>query len=136
MLNLSKMWTLLAVLGAALFAATAVPQLRASGFNDNITKVTFSGPVDIGNVALAPGTYVFKTLPGSNVDRNLVEVMDQNNQYLIALVPSIPVVTPTDLGHSRIDLAEQPANAPERVKAWFYPGQYTSWEFLPPKAHK
>jgi len=88
-LNRNKMWALPAVLGVALLAATAAPQLRASGYNDDITKVTFSGPVDIGKISLAPGTYVFKTLPGYNVDRSIVEVMDQNNQYLIALVPSV-----------------------------------------------
>ena len=134
MLNRTRLWTLPAVLGAALLAATAIPQLRASGFNDNITKVTFSGPVDIGNVALGPGTYVFKTLSGNNTDSNIVEIMDQDNMHLIALVNSIPVLTPRDLGNTRIDLAEQPANAPERVKAWYYPGQYSSFEFLAPKA--
>jgi hypothetical protein len=136
MLNRNKMWTLPAVLGVALLAATAAPQLRASGYNDNITKVTFSGPVDIGNVALAPGTYVFKTLPGNNVDRSLVEVMDQNNQHLITLVQAIPAVAPVPLGESRIDLAEGPANAPEHVKAWYYPDQYQGWEFLPLKPKK
>jgi hypothetical protein len=134
MLNRNKMWTLPAVLGVALLAATAAPQLRASGYNDDITSVTFSGPVDIGNISLAPGTYVFKTLPGFDTDKSLVEVMDQNNQYLIALLPSIPVAAPLDLSNSRIDLAEGPANAPERVKNWFVPGEYTGWQFLPPKA--
>ena len=135
MLNHVRLWILPAVLGAALLAATAVPQLMASGFNNNITKVTFSGPVDIGNVALGPGTYVFKTMSGS-VNNNIVAIMDQNNMNLIALVSSIPSVTPAGLENARIDLAEGPANSPERVKAWYYPGQYTGWEFLPPNVKK
>lgn len=133
MLNLTRLWSIPAVLGAALLAATAVPQLKASGYNDDITKVTFSGPVEIGHIALGAGTYTFKTLSG-NSDRNLVEVMDQNNQHLIALVPSIPVVAPQDTGGTLVQLSEGAANTPERVHAWFVPGEYTGWEFPAPKA--
>jgi len=133
-LNHFRSWALPALLGAAFLAATAVPQLRASGFNDDMTKVTFSGPVDIGNIALGAGTYVFKTLDGESADRNIVEVMDQNNMHLIALVNSIPIVAPHDLGNgARIELAEGPANSPERVHAWFVAGEWAGWEF-PAKA--
>ena len=115
-----------------MLAATAIPQLRADGFNDDMTTVTFSGPVEIGHIALGAGTYVFKTLSGS-VDRNLVEVMDQNNMHLIALLNSVPVQTPQNLGDAKIELAEGPANTPERVHAWFVPGEGTGWEFPAPK---
>lgn len=132
MLKHARLWSIPAVLGAALLAATAVPQLRASGYNDDITKVTFSGPVDIGHIALGAGSYVFKTLSG-NSDPSIVEVMDQNNQHLIALVHSVPIVAPEDVGDSLIQLSEGPAGAPERVHAWFVPGEYTGWEFPAPK---
>jgi hypothetical protein len=126
MLNHTRLWTLPVLLGAALFAATAVPQLRASGYNDDMTKVTFSGPVEIGNHALDAGTYVFKTLSD---DRNVVEVMDQDNSHLITMLNTIPITASAIPDQTRIELSEGPANTPERVHAWFYPGDSTGWEF-------
>ena len=84
MLNHTRLWTLPALLGAVFLVATAVPQLSAAGFNDDMTKVTFSGPVEIGHIALGAGTYVFKTLSGNNTDSNIVEVMDQDNSHLVS----------------------------------------------------
>jgi hypothetical protein len=130
MLNRTRLWTLPAVLGAVFLVATAVPQLSAAGFNDDMTKVTFSGPVEIGNHALDAGTYVFKTLSD---DRNIVEVMDQDNMHLITTVNAIPITAPVIPDQTRIELSEGPANTPERVHAWFYPGDSTGWEFPAPK---
>jgi hypothetical protein len=131
MMNQFRFWSIPAVLGAALLAATAVPQLRATGLNDDITRVTFSAPVEIGHIALSAGTYVFRTMSG-NSDRNIVEVMDQNDLHLIALLHSVPVLAPPDLGSSQIEMSEGPANAPERVHAWFVPGEWAGWEFPAP----
>jgi hypothetical protein len=132
MLKQTRFWSIPAVLGAALLAASAVPQLGAAGFNDDMTKVTFSGPVEIGNIALGAGTYVFKTMSG-NADRNIVEVMDQDNMHLLALVNAIPISAPEIPDQTRIELKEGPANTPESVHAWFYPGETTGWEFPAPK---
>jgi hypothetical protein len=131
MLNFTRLWSVPAVLGVAFLAATAAPQLRASGYNDDITKVTFSGPVEIGHIALGAGTYTFKTLSD---DRNVVEVMDQDNSHLITMLNAIPITAPAIPDQTRIELSEGPANTPERVHAWFYPGESTGWEFPAPKA--
>jgi len=130
-LNQFRFWSIPAVLGAALLAATAVPQLSAADFNDDMTKVTFSGPVEIGHISLGAGTYVFKTLGD---DRNVVEVMDQDNSHLITLLNAIPITAPAIPDQTRIELSEGPANTPERVHAWFYPGESTGWEFPAPNA--
>jgi hypothetical protein len=129
MLNHTRLWTLPVVLGAVFLVATATPQLSAAGFNDDMTKVTFSAPVEIGNHALDAGTYVFKTFSD---DRNLVEVMDQDNSHLIAIVNTIPITAPAIPDQTRIELSEGPANTPEHVHAWFYPGDSTGWEFPAP----
>jgi hypothetical protein len=130
MLNHTRLWTLPAVLGAAFLVAAAVPQLRASGYNDDMTKVTFSAPVEIGDHALNAGTYVFKTLSD---DRNIVEVMDQDNSHLVTMLNAIPITSPAMPDQAQIQLSEGPANTPERVHAWFYPGDRTGWEFPAPK---
>jgi hypothetical protein len=130
MLNHTRLWTVPTLLGAAFLAATAVPQLSAAGYNDDMTKVTFSSPVDIGSTALAAGTYVFKTLSD---DRNVVEVMDQDNSHLITMLNTIPITAPAIPDQTRIELNEGPANTPQSVHAWFYPGESTGWEFPAPK---
>jgi len=130
MLNHTRLWTLPAVLGAVFLVATAIPQLNAAGFNDDMTTVTFSGPVEIGHTALDAGTYVFKTFSD---DRNIVEVMDQNNSHLVTLLNAIPVMAPGLPDETRIELSEGPANTPERVHAWFINGESTGWEFPAPK---
>jgi len=130
MLNHTRLWTLPAVLGAVFLVATAIPQLSAAGFNNDMTTVTFSGPVEIGHTTLDAGTYVFKTLTD---DRNIVEVMDQSNSHLITLLNAIPITAPVLPDSSRIELSEGPANTPERVHAWFNNGESTGWEFPAPK---
>jgi len=130
-LNHTRLFTLPVLLGAAFLAATAVPQLGAAGFNNDMTTVTFSGPVEIGNHTLDAGTYVFKTLTD---DRNVVEVMDQNNSHLVTLLNAIPITAPVLPDETRIELSEGPANTPERVHAWFINGEGTGWEFLAPNA--
>ena len=131
MLNHTRLFTLPVLLGAAFFVATAVPQLSAADFNDDMTKVTFSGPVEIGHISLGAGTYVFKTLSD---DRNIVEVMDQDNSHLITTLNTVPITAPVIPDQTRIELSEGPANTPERVHAWFYPGESTGWEFPAPNA--
>ncbi len=111
---------------ATLLAAAAVTPLSASGFNDNQTTITFSAPVQIENKALPAGTYVFKTL---NNDRNVVEVMNQDETHLVALLTTIPISASSIPEKTEVRLAEGKANSPEVVHAWFYPGDITGWEF-------
>jgi hypothetical protein len=130
MLNRTRFWTVSAFLGAVFLVAAAVPQLTAAGFNDDMTTVTFSGPVDIGNHALGAGTYVFKTLSD---DRNVVEVFNQDQSHLVTMLNTIPITAPAIPDQTRIELNEGPANTPQSLHAWFYPGESTGWEFPAPK---
>jgi hypothetical protein len=129
MLKCFRVSSLTIALGAALLALTAVPSLRADGFNNWRTIVTFSGPVDIGGTALSAGTYVFRTLGDY---RNLVEIMNNDETHLIALVPAVSAQAAEPSGHTRIELKESPSGSPERVHEWFYPGETIGWEFLAP----
>jgi len=130
MLNHNRLWSRSAVWGTALLLGAAATQLSAAGFNDDRTVVTFSNPVEIGNQALGAGTYVFKTLGD---DRNIVEVMNGDGTHLVALVNTIPITAPQMPEKTLIEMNEGPANAPESVHAWFYPGETTGWEFPAPK---
>jgi len=128
MLKSFRLQSLTIALGAALFATAAVPTLKAQGgeLTNWQTKVTFSGPVNIGNTALAAGTYVFRTLDS---DRNVVEIMNGDETHLVAVVQAVSAQAAEASDHTRIELKESSAGAPERVHEWFYPGDSVGWEF-------
>src|SRR5579862_4740084 len=115
-------------LGVTLLAA-AVPRLRASEF-DKKTILTFSAPVEVSGEALPAGTYVFKTLEDN---RNIVMVMNSDENHLYALLNTIPIETLTVPDKVRVEFSERPANTPAAIHAWFYPGDNVGWEILSTK---
>ena len=122
--------TLAVTLGVALLSA--VPQMKASEF-DRKTVLTFSGPVEVAGKALPAGSYVFKTVDG---DRNIVMVMNSDENYLYALVSTIPVEAMKTPEKARVEFSERAVDAPPAVRAWFYPGDNIGWEIPGPKVEK
>ena len=74
---------ILLALGSAL-----APRMNADAW-DQLTKLTFSEPVEIPGQVLPPGTYWFKLLD-SQSDRNIVQIYNNDQTKLYA----------TDPGHS------------------------------------
>jgi len=111
---------------AVVLALAAVPALQAGGLNNNRSQITFSAPVEISGHVLPAGTYVFKTLSD---DRNIVVVMNGDENHLVGLFNTIGIESPTAPDETQVQLSEGTANAPEAVHAWFYPGDTLGWEF-------
>jgi hypothetical protein len=93
---------------------------------------TFSGPVEIPGQVLAAGTYVFK-LMDSPSDRNIVQVFSKDERHLYGTFLAVPDERLRPAEKSIITFDERPANSPEAVKAWFYPGDNIGHEFVYPK---
>src|SRR5271157_4767708 len=85
------------------------------------TIFTFSGPVEIPGQVLDPGTYVFK-LMDSPSDRNIVQVFNKDENHLYGTFLAVPDYRLKPAGKSIITFEERAADAPEAVRAWFYPG--------------
>jgi hypothetical protein len=117
--------------GLLAFCMAAPPRARADEWNQK-TKFTFSQPVEIPGRVLGPGTYIFK-LADSTADRNIVEVFNQKENHLYGIFLAIPDYRLTLTGKPIITFSERAANAPEAVKAWFYPGDNYGHEFVYPK---
>jgi hypothetical protein len=132
MFNQVRLSSLTATLGAALLAATAIPQLRA-GEADKMTTVTFSAPVEISGLALPAGTYVFRTLGD---DRETVVVMNREDNRVVAMPHAVPADAPFVTDKTRLEMSEGAANAPEVLRYWFYPGDSNGWEFPAAKTGK
>ena len=117
--------------GLLAFCVAAPPQARADEWNQE-TVFTFSGPVEIPGRVLAAGTYVFK-LADSMSDRNIVEVFNKDENHLYGIFLAIPDYRLRPSGRPIITFEERADNAPEAVKAWFYPGDNYGHEFVYPK---
>jgi len=127
-------------LGVGLFLlATTV---RADDW-DKMTKITFSGPVQVGKTTLPAGTYVFKLLDSS--DRHVVMIYNEDESHLVTMLLANPDyrMEPTSktvvkFKESRHGASEYAGEIPEAglpMKEWFYPGDNWGQEFRTPRAN-
>jgi hypothetical protein len=100
--------------------------------SDKKTIVTFNAPVEIPGKALPAGTYVFKVLdtPGS---RNFVQVFDKDEKQLYATIMGIPDYRLKPSDKPVITFEERASDAPEAIKAFFYPGDDYGVQFVYPR---
>jgi hypothetical protein len=112
------------------FLAGTVPHARADEW-DQKTIVTFSGAVEVPGQVLPAGTYVFK-LADSQSDREVVQVLSQDEKQLLGTFLSVPEQRPHPAGKPIVTFEEKEAGSPEAVKAWFYPGEDIGHEFVYP----
>ena len=100
---------------------------------DKATTVTFAQPVELPNIVLQPGTYVFRLLdtPGN---RHVVQVFNAEETKLYTTILAIPNSRLTPTEKTVIPFEERPAGMPEAMHAWFYPGDNFGQEFVYPKA--
>lgn len=113
---------------ASLLATSCAAYASADQWNDR-TTITFTDPVMVPGVTLAPGTYTFK-LADSLSNRNLVQIVAQDGQKLIATTQAIPIRRAEVTGDVVIKLNPTDAGAPIAIKAWFYPGSRYGHEFI------
>jgi hypothetical protein len=119
------------VFAAALLLALALPTLRA----DELTKrtvVTVNDTIQLPNVVLQPGTYVFKLLDSPS-NRDIVQIFDKDETHLITTILALPNYRLQPTGKTVITFWETPAGTPAAVRAWFYPGDNYGQEFVYPK---
>jgi len=104
---------------------------------DKLTKVTFSGPVQVANTQLPAGTYIFKLMDNQG-DRHIVQIYNEDESHLIATVMALPDYRLTPTSNTAVKFAESsngseaagnvpPSGLP--IKEWFYPGESFGQEF-------
>src|ERR1700688_2069992 len=110
----------------------AIAQRAAADENGQKIVFTFRGPVGVPGQVLSAGTYVFK-LMDSPADRNIVQVFSKDEKHLYGTFLAVPDERLRPAGKPIITFDERPADSPEAVKAWFYPGDNTGHAFVYPK---
>jgi hypothetical protein len=100
---------------------------------DKKTRVTFREAVEFpGGTVLAPGNYVLKLL-NSATDRHIVQVYDQDQQHMYAMVMAIPAQRNRPAEKTILTFYETPRDRPAFIRTWFYPGDTVGQEFPYPK---
>jgi len=124
--------TALVVLTLLLLGSLVVPSLQADE-KDKKTVITFSQPFEIpGGQILPAGTYTF-LLFDSPSDRNIVRIFNADGTKLFATILAINNFRLTATGKTVMLFSERPADAPDAIKAWFYPNNQWGQEFVYPK---
>ena len=122
-------------LRATSIAALLVALMAANSWADTWNKktvITINSAMQIPGAVLQPGTYVFK-LADSSSNRHIVQVFDKDETNVIATVLAIPNYRMKPTGDSEFGFWEAPANTPQPIRSWFYPGDNFGQEFAYPK---
>lgn len=98
---------------------------------NELTKITFSAPIQIPGQVLPAGTYIFQQAE-PNDDLNLIHIFNADGSTLCATLQTVPADRKEATGDTAITLAEPESGQPILVK-WFYPGRLTGHEFVYPK---
>jgi thiol:disulfide interchange protein len=122
---------LLGLFAATLLSAPVLPTAHADTYNKK-TIITFSQDVEIPGKILPAGTYTFKLLD-SAADRHIVQIYDADGSHLITTVLAINDYRLKPTGETVIKFSERPADSPEALRAWFYPGDNFGQEFVYPR---
>ncbi len=115
-------------LGAVM--AYAIPSAKADSA-DWDTFLTFSAPVEIPGMVLAPGEYEFK-LADSGMPAGIVEILNSKGHVMefVAVAPDYRVTT---RDKTDVTLERRAPGLPEAIETWFYPGADWGVQFVYPK---
>jgi hypothetical protein len=116
----------------AVLGATVLPGVRADEWNKK-TIVTFSQAVEVPGKVLAAGTYTFKLLDSPS-DRHIVQIFNADGSQIITTILAINNYRLQPTGDTVMKFSETPGDAPEALRAWFFPGDNFGQEFVYPKA--
>jgi len=104
---------------------------RADEWNKK-TVVTFSQAVEVPGKILPAGTYTFVLLDSPS-DRHIVQIFNADGSQLITTVLAINDYRLKPSGDTVMKFSERPGDAPDALRAWFYPGNSFGQEFVYPK---
>jgi hypothetical protein len=131
-MKLNQKLTTAAVAVAAAFLINGTARAQEIGFEGKIT-VTFSAPVEVPGEVLPAGTYVFEMLKQGSLTR----ILSPDELHIYATLVTVPDEQrePPEGGTVILKKNDQ-GGGPERVDAWFIPGDPVGCEFVYPKSHK
>ncbi len=94
-----------------------------------ISIVSFSGPVRVPGTILPAGEYVFR-LVNPDLDRQTVEILTKTGKPVAILVTAL--VARAENNMSEVLMIDEGAGQVPALRAWFYPGFEAGHEFIYP----
>src|SRR5579863_4325687 len=125
--------TILTIFTVTLLMFVFAAGARADTAFSKRTVVTFNQPVEIPGQVLPSGTYTIE-LYETFGSRHIVRIYNADRSQLIATVLAIPNQRLAPTSDNILKFTERPGNAPDALKAWFYPGENFGQEFVYPRA--
>jgi hypothetical protein len=113
----------------------AFPLAALANDYDKRTVITLNEPVVVAGVetvTLQPGTYVMRLLNHAS-NRNIVEIFNEKEDHLFALVLAIPNYKLFPQDKTDVRFWETPEGNPMALRAWFFPGDNWGQEIVYPK---
>jgi hypothetical protein len=124
--------TLLAFLTVSLLVVAFVPAAGAKVLN-RTTIVSFNQPIEVPGQVLPAGKYLMEIFETFSY-RHIVRIYSPDRDKIFATILAIPNYRLTPTETTVMTFAERPADSPQALKAWFYPGNQYGEEFVYPKA--
>ena len=124
------------MLRKALRSACAIALLaclmEASGSaqtNDKRTVFTFSGPVTLPGVTLPAGQYLFRLADPAG-SRKVVQALSADGKTPYGMFFSLPAERFEPASTPEVQFMETASGMPAAIKAWWYAGERSGYEFL------
>ncbi|HYK90719.1 MAG TPA: hypothetical protein VE398_18245 [Acidobacteriota bacterium] len=119
-----------AVFSFLMLMAVGLPNAKADAY-DWDTYLTFSAPVELPGLVLAPGKYEFRILDRTG-SGYLVGVLNARGDYMEVVQAEADYRTNTT-DQTVVNLEKRHPGWPEAIKSWFYPDENYGVEFVYPK---
>ena len=123
---------LLSLFAVTLLGATVLPSGAQADTWNKKTVVTFSQAVEVPGKILPAGTYTFQLLDSLS-DRHIVQIFNADGSQILATILAINNYRLKPTGETVMKFSERPADSPDALRAWFYPGDNFGQEFVYPK---
>ena len=98
---------------------------------DKRTIFTFSAPVAVPDATLPPGKYLFRL--ADSASRNVIQVLTADGKQPRAQFFAMRSTRPEPAKEPEVRFMETAAGMPLAIRAWWYPGERTGYEFVYPK---
>ena len=122
-----------ALFAVSLLVGAFVPGARADNVLNKTTIVSFDQPIEVPGQVLPAGKYRFEIFDTFSY-RHIVRIYSADRSKVFATIMALPNYRLTPTEDVVMTFSERPANGPQALKAWFYPGYQYGEEFVYPKA--
>jgi hypothetical protein len=117
-------------LGVAAVLIAAVANAQPA---DKRTFFTFSRPITLPGVTLPAGKYIFR-LADDESSRKVIQILNSEGTKPYAMLLTMPEERRDPAKDAEVAFLETASRTPSAVKAWWYPGERTGYEFIYPRS--